>query len=48
MHAVAVGMTQYTFSAEEERVLMSVTATRVMVDVHRAITHQHDYRNVED
>ena len=33
-HAVAVGMTQYTFSAEkEERVLISVTATRIMVDV---------------
>ena len=48
VHVVGVGMTQYKFSAEEERVLMSVTATRIIVDVDRAITHQHDCRNAED
>ena len=47
VHVVVVGMTQYTFSAEEEeRMLMSVTATIIIVDVDRAITHQHDCRNV--
>ena len=41
-------MTQYTFSAEEETVVMSVTAARIMVDMDWAISHQHDWRKVED
>ena len=33
MWVVGVGVTQYTFSAEEETVVMSVTAARIMVDM---------------
>ena len=43
-HEVAVGVTQYTLSAEQERVLMSSAATMTVNPVHQTIVYRSDCR----
>ena len=45
-HGVAVGVTQYTLSAEQERMLMSSAAIMTVNTVHQAIACRNDCRKV--